>query len=429
MMNEYPVTPVVLPIKEKRAFSVAEKYLLILALAVAVLFDRVLVVNFFTMNSPKFYGAFWICFLAAFYGFFWKILRHNIISWYMAGCAVLLCAWSFFFWDIAVFGDFGFINYLVIPAVMMGIIVYTTGDFHLKETGRIALAWLGGFFVKPFSGIPVFFEAVGASLFGEGKTNTKKAVPGAAIAFALLLILLPLLGSADKAFGYHLMQLLSNWDFGSIAGHSFVIIIACILFYSFMWNFGFNVKPKEHKKIASKIDTMVTCIILGSVILLYMIFCAVQFTYLFAGAGLPGGISYSEYAREGFAQTVVVCAINLLIFGVFLHYGVKNKVTVCLLTGLLVLTGVMLFSGFIRLGLYIDFYGMTWLRLLSAWFIIYLAIAVVLCGVRIWRDKLPLLAVCALILIGWYIVLGYINPDGFVAWYNELLDYDAVLLY
>jgi len=160
---------------------------------------------------------------------------------------------------------------------------------------------------------------------------------------------------------------------------------------------------------------------------LYVTFCVVQFTYLFAGAGLPGGISYSEYAREGFAQTVVVCTINLLIFGVFLHYGKRNKISISLLIGLLTLTCIMLFSGFLRLGLYIDFYGMTWLRLLSAWFIIYLAVIVIICAVRIWKENLPLIATGALILLGWYIVLGYINPDGFVARYNELLDYDAVM--
>jgi len=158
------------------------------------------------------------------------------------------------------------------------------------------------------------------------------------------------------------------------------------------------------------------------------LFCVVQFTYLFAEAGLPGGMTYSEYAREGFAQTVVVCVINLLIFGVFLHFGKISKLITGMLAGLLALTGVMLFSGFVRLGLYIDFYGMTWLRLLSAWFIIYMAAVIVFCGIRLWRERLPLIALCTMILVGWYIVLGYLNPDGLIAWYNNWLNYDAVVI-
>jgi len=447
--SSYPIPPPdiahMLQKKEKRAFTFAEKLLLLVALAIAIIFDRALLPYFFTANSPIHYAAFSLCFLMIFYLFFWEKLRRDFISWYLTGSIAALCIWSFFFWDAKVSVYYGVINFPVIPAVLMGLIIYMTGDFKLKETGSIALAWLCGIFVKPFSGISVFFEAIGATIFGEGKTKTKKAALGIVISLALLPILLPLLSSADRAFGYHLMQILSSFNFVSLIWHTIVIAVAFMLVYSFLWNVGFRAKKananeanesgtnvsstgtKEQKKIAAKIDTLISSIVLSSVILLYTLFCAVQFTYLFAGAGLPGGISYSEYAREGFAQTVVICAINLLIFGVFLHFRKESRVTTGLLIGLLVLTGVMLFSGFIRLGLYIDYYGMTWLRLLSAWFIIYMAAVIVMCAIRLWREKLPLIAVSTLVLIGWYIALGYINPDGFVAWYNQLLDYDTVV--
>jgi uncharacterized membrane protein YczE len=86
----------------------------------------------------------------------------------------------------------------------------------------------------------------------------------------------------------------------------------------------------------------------------------------------------------------------------------------------------MLVSGFIRLGLYIDAYGLTWLRLISGWFIIYLAAAVVLCAVRMLKEKLPLIMICAMLLLGWYVVLGYANPDGLIARYNTHYDYEVV---
>ena len=418
---------VTLPVKEKRTFTFTEKFLLLAALAIAVLFDRLLLPYFFDTNSPIYYAAFFLCFLVIFYLFFWEKLRRNAVSWYLTGCIAALCVWSFFFWDFSDSGRVGLINYLVIPAVLMGLIVYMTGDIKLKETGRIAIAWLSGFFVKPFSAIPVFFGAIGASFFGEGKTKTKKAALAGAISVALIIILLPLLSNADRAFGYHLMQILSNFNIGSLILHTIVIATAFMLVYSFSWNIGFGEKAKEYKEISAKIDTLISSIILGSVALLYTVFCIVQFSYLFAGAGLPGGMSYSEYAREGFAQTVVICAINLLFFGVFLHFRKPGRITTGLLIGLLALTAVMLFSGFIRLGLYIDYYGMTWLRLLSAWFIIYLAAVIILCATRLWYKKLPLIAVSALVLVGWYIILGYTNPGGFIAWYNEMLGYDTVV--
>jgi hypothetical protein len=309
----------------------------------------------------------------------------------------------------------------------MALAVYTAGEFSLKDAGGIALSWLTGFVIKPFSGIPSFFGANGSLFKGENKLLVRKILLGVVITLPLLLIILPLLSGADRAFGYHLTQLISGLNIGSFVLHTFIIGIAFMLFYSFLWNMGFGAKLKAISKSSARIDSIVSGIVLGTVTLLYVIFCAVQFTYLFAGAGLPGGMTYSEYAREGFAQTVVVCAINLLIFGVFLQFRKESKITTGLLIGLLALTGVMLFSGFVRLELYIGAFGMTWLRLLSAWFIVYLAVVIVVCAIRMWKEKLPAIAVCALFLLGWYVVLGYINPSGFIAWYNDLFDYDAVV--
>jgi hypothetical protein len=193
-----------------------------------------------------------------------------------------------------------------------------------------------------------------------------------------------------------------------------------------MWNTGLREKAKAQAQIrpALSIDAIICYIVLGAACLLYVLFCAVQFTYLFAGAGLPGDMTYSEYAREGFAQTVAVCALNLLIFGVFLQFGAKLKAASVLLAALLGLTSVMLFSGFIRLKLYIDAYGLTWLRILSAWFIIYLVAVIVVCVVRMLRVKLPAIALCALILLGWFTALGYANPDALAAGYNQSYHYD-----
>ena len=428
-----PVPPTPQPEKEKRVYSATERLLLLAALAIAILYDRLLVAPLFSSvvfrvrNYPIFVGAFWLCCLVIFYLFFWKKLRRDRVSWYVAGAAAALCIWSFFFWNISTHGYFGLINYLVIPGVLMALAVYTTGEFQLKDVGGIALAWLTGWFVKPFSGIPAFFGVTESLLSGDNKSTVKKVALGIGVTLPLILILLALLSGADRAFGYHLEQLVHRWNFASLVGHTIVVVIAFGLFYSFLWNIGYGAKARTAPKISARIDIVVCYIVLGAVILLYIVFCAVMFTYLFAGAGLPGGMTYSEYAREGFAQTVAVCAINLLIFGVFLRFGAQSRIATGLLASLLALTGVMLFSGFVRLGLYIDAFGMTWLRLLSAWFIIYLAAVIIICGIRMWKEKLPAIALCALILLGWYVVLGYTNPDGAVAWYNHRYGYDAVV--
>jgi len=200
-----------------------------------------------------------------------------------------------------------------------------------------------------------------------------------------------------------------------------LIVLLCMfgLFYSFLWNIGYGDNRAYIMPKTWQIDKIIASIVLGSVIFIYVLFCVVLFTYLFAQAGLPAGMTYSEYARQGFSQTVFICVMNLCILGIFAKFGKMSKLLSALLCTLLALTAVMLVSGGMRLGLYIGAYGMTWLRLLSAWFIIYMAAVILLCAVRMfWKKKLPIMPICGILLVVWFIVLGYLNPDGFVGWYN-----------
>lgn len=432
MMNEQafnaPDRPDVAESKEKRQFSAAEKLLLPAAFVVAVLCDRLLFapISRYSGYVAVFAGIFWLCYLAVFYWFYWKRLARNRILWFVAGCCAALCAWNFFFTGNGGNFEFSLLTYFVVPAVLMAHAQFAAGDYALKDAGKIAVAWLLGWIIKPFSGIPALFGAAGSVISGGSKSTAKKTVLGIGITLPLLCIIVPLLCGADRVFGYYLKRMTGGWNFSSLIGHTIVIALAFALFYSFLWNVGFGTREKAVQKTAMEMDTIICHIVLGSVTLLYVIFCAVQFTYLFAGAGLPDGMTYSEYAREGFAQTVAVCAINLLIFGAFLQFGAKRKSAAGLLAGLLALTGIMLFSGFVRLKLYIDAYGLTWLRILSLWFVIYLAVVVIVCGVRMIREKLPAIALCALILLGWYAALGYLNPDALIARYNQSHSYDTV---
>jgi hypothetical protein len=130
--------------------------------------------------------------------------------------------------------------------------------------------------------------------------------------------------------------------------------------------------------------------------------------------------------HQGFAQTVIVCAINLLIFGIFLRFGGKDKVSTILLAGLLALTGIMLLSGFVRMKFYIEACGLTWLRILCAWFILWMAAVIVVCAVRLVYQKLPAIFISALLLLIFYICLGYANPDAIADWYNERRVYEVI---
>jgi hypothetical protein len=297
---------------------------------------------------------------------------------------------------------------------------YTAGEYTLKDAGKLAKAWLLGWVLKPFSGIAACFEAIYSSVAGQRKGNAGKILIAIAIVIPVLVILIALLSGADLMFGYYIEKILKDFEIVSLLWHIVAIIVVFILFYSFLWNIGYGKKPGSAASKELAIDSIISAIVLGAVTALYIAFFAVQFTYLFARAGLPETMpSFAVYAREGFGQTVAVCAINLILFGIFLQGSLNRKKI--LLAVLLGLTAVMLISGALRLNLYVDAYGLTWLRLLSAWFIVYLAAVIVLCAVRMVNRKLPAVAIAAMILIGWFLVLGYMNPDWIIWQYNTVL--------
>ena len=101
--------------------------------------------------------------------------------------------------------------------------------------------------------------------------------------------------------------------------------------------------------------------------LLVASFVGVQLAVLFGDSRHvldTAGLTYSEYAREGFGQLLVAAALTLAVVGAALRYsppGRRTAIRVAL--GILcALTFVVLASALHRLGLYQDAYGATRLR-------------------------------------------------------------------
>ncbi|MCL2158590.1 MAG: DUF4173 domain-containing protein [Oscillospiraceae bacterium] len=408
---------------KKQVYQKSEKILLALAFVLAVLCDRLffdIILNHGEHGNIIFFAAiFEICLLAVFCAFNWEKIYKKPFLWVVAGLILTLCAWNFVF-DYA--GSYGMLSFVVIPASLMMFCQLVSDAPELKNIKHMIASWFLGWFIKPFVAMHKCVGALSAMLFPKGSAKNaviKKILAAVIVTVPLLLVLTALLSGADKVFGYYAEKILSAFSFWDFVLHAFLIAAAFLLLYSFFWHTRYE-KPVnlEIRESSFKIDNVVSHIILGSVLVLYALFCAVQFAYLFASAGLPPGVSYSDYARKGFAQIVVVSGINLVIFGIMVKYGEKSIALKIMLYAFLAVTGIMLASGFVRLGLYINTFGMTFLRLISAWFIIYLALVLILCYARLLIPKLPLVAVSAVLLLACYNVLGYINPDAFIVRYN-----------
>lgn len=398
---------------EPRTYTKVEMMVMPFAIAIGFLFDRLVIDG--GKGWGLYSGIFWICYLVLFYTMTWKKIRTNKILWMFAGFISLLCVWNIFFDYNSVYGR---LTFVVVPGVCMGHAVLFGSGYKLKQVFALTVEWFTGWFIKPFIKIPHFF-GVTRSLFSSEKNSTlKKVLIAAGITLPLLLIILPLLSGADMIFNLYIRKLIGDFSFADFVGHLIAIAVLSLCFFSFLWSVSID-SPQNTVKIKKlEIDIIISGIVLGVVLVIYALFCMVQFTYLFAGAGLPEGMTYSEYAREGFWQLIVIAGINLLLFGIFLSFGGKSKLLKIMLGMLLAVTAVMIVSGALRLKLYTDVYGLTWLRLISAWFICFIAAVILLCGLRMFKEKIPLFAISAFVLLGWYVVLGYVNPDALIVRYN-----------
>lgn len=160
---------------------------------------------------------------------------------------------------------------------------------------------------------------------------------------------------------------------------------------------------------------------------LFASFVAVQLTVLFGGrhhVELTPGLTYAEYARQGFFQLLAVAALVLAVVAVTLWVvqprdARTKKVARVVLGALCGLTLVVLASAWFRLGVYEDAYGLTRLRVSVYGSIVWLAVifSMLIAAGLLWKASWLPRSVIASTAVG-LLVFTLINPDGLIATRN-----------
>jgi hypothetical protein len=163
---------------------------------------------------------------------------------------------------------------------------------------------------------------------------------------------------------------------------------------------------------------------LGILDALFLVFVAVQVTVLFGGHDhvlRTSGLTYAEYARQGFWQLLAAGALTLIVVkGATTFAGPRTRAEQLLLRGLLgllcLLTIVIVASAFHRLRLYESAFGLTRPRLAAEAFALWLSgtfALLVLLGALQRAAAFPraVLAWAAVALVGFSIA----NPDARIA--------------
>ncbi|MBT1178157.1 DUF4173 domain-containing protein [Bifidobacterium vespertilionis] len=320
-------------------------------------------------------------------------------------------------------------GFIVLPALLMTLLQLSDGRFDPYHPFALVADWFKGWIISPFAHWGTLAHTLrdaGVRLRGKDRDAGRLRRVGIALLITapILLVLVPLLMGADEVFDYAVTRLIGDFDIVPIMWHTMLVIVPAPFVFSLLA----SVDARETNGIVAgrqprgsapfMFDPLIVAVVLGIVLALYAAFCAVQFTFLFAGAGLPAGYTYAEYARSGFFQLLFVAALNFTGFGLVLRFAPRRTPIVAMQAGLLAATGVMLASAFMRLNLYIHVYGLTWLRYASITFIALLAVLLPLAMARLFTARIPLVAMGFTAMLVWWIAIGYANPDGVIDWWN-----------
>jgi two-component system sensor histidine kinase BaeS len=265
-----------------------------------------------------------------------------------------------------------------------------------------------------------------ADLVKAGRGRTWLVARTALIAIGLVTVFGLLLSSADAAFGDLLSSLVPKISPGTTIVR--LIFFAAITCLTLAATYLATTRPRLKDRAPSPgapSGPYAWAVPLAALNLLFVAFCAVQATVLLTSDKnrllRSTGLSYSEYARQGFFQLVVVTVLVIAVLALAVRRAPRSApVLVRVLLGLLcALTLVIVAVALRRLYLYEEASGWTRLRLWVHAFELWLGVVIVLiaaAGVRLRAAWLPR-AVAGTGAAG-LLLLGLVDPDGFIASHN-----------
>ena len=263
----------------------------------------------------------------------------------------------------------------------------------------------------------------------SGRRHVFGLLRGLFMAVPFLLVFGALFMSADRVFARMVTDLVTV-DIEEIVSHVVPIVVLSWLTCGFLTGLLTGTHaglPGGASLNRPSIGILEAGTLLALVDLLFAAFVSVQFRYLFGGSGLvevTPGLTYAEYAREGFAQLAVASALVLpsllLLDWLVLRHRRRDEWTFRILGGTqLLLLLVIVASAFQRLRSYQDAYGLTesrfygavfltWLTLLTVWF------ALTVLNGRRRRFAFPALTSAYVVVA----LLFVLNPAGYIARVN-----------
>ncbi|WP_041580484.1 DUF4153 domain-containing protein [Bacillus sp. 1NLA3E] len=377
-------------------------------------------------------GISYLVFIFIFYAvFFWRF-RGFSFSHQRFGYLILICIWllasSFFIHTNQFF--YG-LNLLVIPGLVIFHLVLVTSQKRLSWNKPVFLRYLFSRLIESVKYNAVLASVLG-KIFKQGLNEDKyiiwkKILIGLFISIPVFLVVLPLLMSADTQFERMMGDIPQLFQIIDV--ESFIRVIVVLIYTLAFFGLMQVLLKKQIKAIMNKdnstsfkMDAIISITVLVLMNAVYLLFTIVQFKYFFSGS-LQGDLTYAEYARKGFFELLFVTLINLSITVLVLNFVDRNvrrtkRLTQILLTVLVLSSAVMLSSAFMRLSMYEDAYGFTFIRVMAHSFMIFLVVIYVYTLFKIWIEKLSLFHFYFISALLYYAAMNMLDVEKMVVTNN-----------
>ncbi len=281
---------------------------------------------------------------------------------------------------------------------------------------------------RPFSHMSLAMPAIFRKQTATGAVPRRCGgiLLGLVCAVPVLVVVIPLLVSADAAF-----EGLLRYAFLDDVGEILLSLLLggglfCILYsrwfglrYRLPW--GQTAKASSfHGLPAAPINAFLT--VISGVYGLYLLSQLAYFFSAFAGI-LPEEYTVAQYARRGFFEMCLICAINVALVAGSLTLSQKPHGKAPLSTRLVQLF-ILLFSvGLVvvslsKMALYIGSFGMTRLRLFTSVFMLMLGLSLLCIILRLFASGFPYMRVIVLTVACLGFFTAYADVDTVVARYN-----------
>lgn len=353
--------------------------------------------------------------------------------------------------------------WLFLPILFFAVVTFTRAEpltlflgvvFTLFLMGVLALTWLGGrwfwygladylsgflrlagsMIARPFSFNAEVRRERAETRPAVGRWNLWPLLRGLLIALPILAVFASLLASADAIFSQELGDFLKLFRLEKLPEYIFRLAYILIGAYALAGVFLHAGERSDDGKPAGGGKTWISpflgftesAVVLGSVAILFAAFVVVQFQYFFGGQANVNiqGFTYSEYARRGFGELVVVAFFSLFMIlalgAVTRREGAGQRRTFSGLgIAIVLLVMVMLVSAYQRLTLYEAAYGFSRLRTYTHVVLFWIGLLLVAVVLLEMLGRMRHFALAALIAsLGFGVSLSLMNVDGFIVRQN-----------